>query len=69
MNKTMSIGTQQELLHRIGGLKAIHKDLADILKNHYIGFGGYDLSEAIGDLELVINRIKNDVLKIEDDDI
>jgi len=68
MNKTMSIETQQALLHCIDGLEAIHKDLVEILKNHYIGFGGYNLSEAIGDLEYVIERIKNDVLQIEDDE-
>lgn len=68
MNKTMSEATQQEILHRIGGLKAIHKDLTDILENHYIGFGGYELSESISDLEAVIKRIENDVLQIDEDD-
>ncbi len=67
MNKTMSAETQQALLHRVGGLKAIHKDLSDILENHYIGFGSYNLSEAIGDLQVVIERIKYDVLQLDED--
>lgn len=68
MNKTMTPSAQLKLLSLINELQSQYKALKDFEKNYYIGFGGYDLSVAISDLELVIKHLKEDVLQLDEND-
>lgn len=68
MNKTMTQNTQVKLLSLINELQNQNKALKDFKNNYYIGCGGYDLSVAISDLELVIKHLKEDVLQLDEDD-
>ena len=68
MKNTMSQNAQLKLLSLIGELQNYSKALKDFENNYYIGYGGYDLLVAISDLELVIRHLKEDVLRLDEDD-
>ena len=68
MNNTMSQNAQIKLLSLIGELQNYSKALKDFENNYYIGYGGYDLLVAISDLELVIRHLKEDFVRLDEDD-
>lgn len=68
MNKTMTQNAQLKLLSLINDLQNHYEALKGFQNNYYIGFGGYDLSVTISDLELVIKHLKEDVLQLDEND-